>query len=64
MVGRIGEKEASIAGYTLRGSSDSLVRLVLQGMIDGKRERGRQRRVWASDVKSKANGVGPRVLER
>ena len=38
-------------GHIMRGSSGFLARLVLIGMVDGKRDRGRQRRTWGDDVK-------------
>ena len=38
-------------GHIMRGSSGFLARLVLIGMVDGKRDRGRQRRTLGDDVK-------------
>ena len=45
------KRKMRFAGHIMRGSSGLLSRLVLEGMIKGKRDRGRQRRTWGDDVK-------------
>ena len=45
------KRKIRFAGHIMRGSSGFLPRLVLEGMIEGKRDRGRQRRTWGDDVK-------------
>ncbi|KAG1686946.1 dCTP pyrophosphatase 1 [Nymphon striatum] len=48
----IGQRKMRFAGHVLRGSSGELANLVLEGTIDGKRDRGKQRRTWSDDVKN------------
>ena len=45
------KRKMRFAEHIMRGSSGLLPRLVLEGMIEGKRDRGRQRRAWGDDVK-------------
>ena len=45
------KRKLRFTGHITRGRCGSLVQLELEGTIDGKRDRGRQRRVWA-DVKN------------
>ena len=45
------KRKMRFAGHIIRGSSRFLGRLVLEGMIDRKRDRGRHRRTWGDDVK-------------
>ena len=47
----IAKRKLRFVGHVLRGSSGDLVNLVVEGMIDGKRDRGKQRRKWADDAK-------------
>ena len=44
-------RKMRFAGHIMRGSSGLLPRLVLEGMIEEKRDRGRQGRTWGDDVK-------------
>ncbi|KAG1667441.1 putative uncharacterized transposon-derived protein F52C9.6 [Nymphon striatum] len=52
LVRGIGQRKMRFAGHVLRGSSGELSNLVLEGTIDGKRDRGKQRRTWSDDVKN------------
>ncbi|KAG1691673.1 CCR4-NOT transcription complex subunit 1 [Nymphon striatum] len=52
LVTGIGQRKMRFAGHVLRGSSGELANLVLEGTIDGKRDRGKQRRTWSDDVKN------------
>ena len=51
LVNEMIKRKMRFNGHIMRGSSGFLARLVLEGMIDGKRDRGRQRRTWGHDVK-------------
>ena len=42
----IARRKMRFVGYIMRGSSGGLMQVVLEGMIDGKRTRGRQRKIW------------------
>ncbi|KAG1657347.1 putative uncharacterized transposon-derived protein F52C9.6 [Nymphon striatum] len=44
LVTGIGQRKMRFAGHVLRGSSGELANLVLEGTIDGKRDRGKQRK--------------------
>ncbi|KAG1665850.1 Rab GTPase-activating protein 1 [Nymphon striatum] len=48
------------AGHVMRGSSGDLLNLILEGSIEGVRDRGRQRRTWGDDVKewSRTTSIG------
>ena len=46
LVNEMIKRKMIFAGHIMMGSSGFLERLVLEGMIDGKRDRGRQRRTW------------------
>ncbi|KAG1685544.1 MFS-type transporter SLC18B1 [Nymphon striatum] len=52
LVTGIGQRKMRFAGHVLRGSSGELANLVLEGTIDGKRDRGKQRKTWNDDVKN------------
>ncbi|KAG1661666.1 putative uncharacterized transposon-derived protein F52C9.6 [Nymphon striatum] len=52
LVTGIGQRKMRFAGHVLRGSSGELANLVLEGTIDGKRDRGKQRKTWSDDVKN------------
>ncbi|KAG1676596.1 putative uncharacterized transposon-derived protein F52C9.6 [Nymphon striatum] len=52
LVTGIGQRKMRFAGHVLRGSSGELANLVLDGTIDGKRDRGRQRKTRSDDVKN------------
>ena len=45
------KRKMRFAGHIMRGSSRFLARLVLEGIIDGKGDRGRQIRTWGDNVK-------------
>ena len=45
------KRKMRFAGHIIRGSSGLLPRFVLEGMIEGKRDRERQSRTWGDDVK-------------
>ena len=45
------KRKMRFAGHIMRGSSWLLPRHVLEGMIEEKRDGGRQRRTWGDDVK-------------
>ena len=44
-------RKLTFAGHIMRGSGGRIAQLVLEGMVDGKKDRGRQRRVWGDNVK-------------
>ncbi|KAG1678352.1 DNA replication licensing factor mcm4-B [Nymphon striatum] len=48
---RLKERKMRFAGHVMRGSSGDLLNLMLEGSIEGVRDRGRQRRTWGDDVK-------------
>ena len=47
----LARRKLRYAGHIMRGSSGGLVQLVLEGYIEGKKGRGRPRRVWGDDIK-------------
>ncbi|KAI5735070.1 hypothetical protein M8J77_013749 [Diaphorina citri] len=47
----IRERKLKFAGHMIRGSSGQLLLDIIEGNIDGRRPRGRPRRVWLDDVK-------------
>ena len=55
------------AGHIMRGSSGGLVHLVLEGYIEGKKVRGRPRRIWGDDIREWSNcktiGMAKRLSE-
>ena len=44
-------RKLTFAGHVMRGSGGRITQLVLEGMVDGKKDRGRQRRILRDDVK-------------
>ena len=56
----LGKRKLRFAGHIMRGSGNKLMQVVLEGKIEGTRDRGRQRRAWADDVKewSKCKSFG------
>ncbi|KAG1673931.1 Coiled-coil domain-containing protein 149 [Nymphon striatum] len=54
------ERKMRFAGHVMRGSSGDLLNLILEGSIEGVRDRGRQRRTWGDDVKewSRTTSIG------
>ncbi|KAG1714924.1 NKAP family protein [Nymphon striatum] len=57
---RLKERKMRFAGHVMRGSSGDLLNLILEGSIEGVRDRGRQRRTWGDDVKewSQTTSIG------
>ncbi|KAG1699299.1 putative phosphoenolpyruvate synthase [Nymphon striatum] len=47
----LARRKLKFAGHVMRGCCDTLTQLVLEGLVEGKRDRGRQRRVWGDDLK-------------
>ena len=47
----IAQRKMRFAGHILRRSSGTLTRLILEGLVTGKRDIGRQRRTWGTDIK-------------
>ncbi|KAG1667248.1 U4/U6 small nuclear ribonucleoprotein Prp31 [Nymphon striatum] len=49
---KLKESKFKFAGHVLRGSNGKLINLILEGCIEGVRDKGRQRRrTWGDDVK-------------
>ena len=59
---RVGETETKIyrnicrrklkfAGHVIRGSSGEMAKNIIEGTVEGKRSRGRQRKTWIKDIK-------------
>ena len=51
----LARRKLRYAGHIMRGSSGGLVQLVLEGYIEGKKGRGRLRRIWGDDIKEWSN---------
>ncbi|KAG1705459.1 Ubiquitin carboxyl-terminal hydrolase 42 [Nymphon striatum] len=56
----LARRKLKFAGHVMRGCCDTLTQLVLEGLVEGKRDRGRQRRVWGDDLKewTKSKNLG------
>ncbi|KAG1652520.1 hypothetical protein GQR58_026245 [Nymphon striatum] len=56
----LARRKLKFAGYVMRGCCDTLTQLVLEGLVEGKRDRGRQRKVWGDDLKewTKSKNLG------
>ncbi|KAG1682497.1 hypothetical protein GQR58_010898 [Nymphon striatum] len=55
------KRNLKFAGHILRGQDEhKLVRLVMEGLVEGKKDSGKQRRVWGDDLKewSKNTSIG------
>ncbi len=52
---RLATRKVKFAGHVMRGSSGKVTSLILEGLIEGKRDRGRQRRTWSDDLKEWLN---------
>ncbi|KAG1650512.1 hypothetical protein GQR58_027944 [Nymphon striatum] len=55
------KRKLKFAGHIIRGQDEhKLARLVMKGLVEGKKDRGRQRRVWGDDPKewSKSTSIG------
>ena len=50
-VERISKRKMRYAGHVMRGSSGVLALNILEGFINGKKEKGRPRRNWIDDIK-------------
>ena len=51
----LAQRKMKFAGHILRGSNGKLSQLVLEGVIEGKCDRGRRRRTWGLDLKEWSN---------
>ena len=64
----LAKRKLRYAGHILRGSGGRLSQLVLEGYVEGKRDRGRQRRIWGTDIvessESRNMGEAKRKAER
>jgi len=47
----VAQRKLRYAGHILRGSASELHNIILEGMVEGKRDRGRQRSVWMDNIK-------------
>ncbi|KAG1672160.1 RNA-directed DNA polymerase from mobile element jockey [Nymphon striatum] len=47
----LARRKLKFAGHVMRGRCETLTQLVLEGLVEGKRDRGRQRRIWGDDLK-------------
>ncbi|KAG1653034.1 Adenylate cyclase type 2 [Nymphon striatum] len=59
------KRKLKFAGHIIRDQNEhKLARLVMEGLVEGKKDRGRQRRVWGDDLKewSKSTSIGPESL--
>ncbi|KAG1653650.1 DNA repair protein XRCC3 [Nymphon striatum] len=56
-------RKLKFAGHVMRGCCDTLTQFVLEGLVEEKRDRGRQRKVWGDDLKEK-NGLRARIWEK
>ncbi|KAG1708508.1 Dynein assembly factor 1, axonemal [Nymphon striatum] len=46
------KRKLKFAGHIIRGQDEhKLARLVMEGLVEGTKDRGRQRRVWGDDLK-------------
>ena len=44
-------RKLKFAGHDLRGSSGEMCKNIIEGSVEGKRSRGRQRKTWMGDIK-------------
>ncbi|KAI5742443.1 hypothetical protein M8J77_007236 [Diaphorina citri] len=51
----IKKRKLRYAGHILHGSNGTLLPKIIEGRIEGKRDRGRQRRTWMDDIKEWTN---------
>ncbi|KAG1652745.1 Protein FAM234B [Nymphon striatum] len=56
----LARRKLKFAGHVMRRCCDTLTQLVLEGLVEGKRDIGRQRRVWGDDLKewTKSKNLG------
>ena len=63
----LARRKLRYAGHIMSGSSGGLVQLVVEGRIEGKKGRGRPRRIWGDDIKEWSNcrtmGMAKRLSE-
>lgn len=64
LVEELFKRKMRFAGHIMRGSSGQLTQLVLEGMIDGQRDRGRQRRTWGEDIKEWSGSKSIEIAKR
>ena len=60
----LARRKLRYAGHIMRGSSGGLAQLVLEGYIEGKKGRGRPRRVWDDDIKEWSNCITMAMAKR
>ena len=51
LVSDLMQRKLSYAGHVLRGSGGDLPNIILEGLIEGTRSRGRPRGKWTDDIK-------------
>ncbi|KAG1686589.1 Arachidonate 12-lipoxygenase, 12R-type [Nymphon striatum] len=56
----LARRKLKFEGHVMRGCCDTLTQLVLEGLVEGKRDSGRQRKVWGDDLKewTKSKNLG------
>ena len=47
----ISRRKLKFAGHVIRGSSGEMCKNIIEGSVEGKRSRGRQRKTWMGDIK-------------
>jgi len=52
LVADLMKRKMSYAGHILRGSSGVLPNVIMEGVIDGTKPRGRPRGKWSDDIKT------------
>ena len=60
----LAKRKLRYAGYIMRGSSGMLVQLVLEGFIEGKKGRGKPKRMWGDDLKEWTNCDSIELVKR
>ena len=51
MINAVQKRKLVYVGQVMRGGGLQILRILLKGIVEGKRERGRQRSTWFADVK-------------
>ena len=54
----------AFVGYVIRGSNGTMHNRIIEGCIDGKRDKGRRRRSWIDDLKNWARTKNFGALKR
>ena len=47
----ISRRKLKFAGHVMRGSGGEMIKNIIEGSVEGKRSRGRQRKTWMDDIK-------------